>query len=236
MKKERKEKQKTTIEPVEKFTRFLKVKLTDVEIRDRVKTLGARIKEQTAKEEEKSVVVKRFAEELSTLRGQISDLSTVISSGEENRNVDCESRKNFKDKKFTVKRLDTGEFIESRDLYGHELQIELSPNVTIDDDRVTLGEVARVRKVEPKKRKDIDGPDDESELEALSHLTESEAQEIAERTIAKQLKPKVKIEVVKQKGKRQPKEPAVTAWGEGAEDLTGWEPEKETEDEDDEQA
>jgi hypothetical protein len=232
-KKERKEKKEVTIEPVEKFTRFLKVQLSDLELRDRVKTLGERIREQLAKEEEKGVVVKRFASELRTIGGQISELSDVISTGEESRNVKCESRKNFKDKKFTVTRLDTGEIIETRVLYGHELQTELLPNTTIDDDRVTLGEVARVKEMKTKKRKDIDGPEDEDSLEEKSQMSEAEAQEAAKRYIENsEVKPTVTLEVVgkKEKKKREPKEPECSAWGENAGAIRGFKPEPEKED------
>lgn len=185
------------INTTERFTRFLKVKLLDGELRDRVRTLGERIKEQTAKEEEKSVIMKRLGEELQKIRGQIAELSNVIATGEEDHNVNCESRKNFKEGTFTVTRLDTMDEIEKRALYDYEKQqgLPLNKNVTLNDERVTLGSVARV--TDKRKRKDVDGPEDEDS-------EDSEPQE-------------KKLKVVKRT--RYPKEPDVTAWGEGSDRI-----------------
>lgn len=205
--KTRKEKQEVTIDAVTEGTRWLPVKLSDEQMRDRVATLRERLKEQALKDEERSVVARRFAEELKGLAGEVGKLSKVISTGEEQQNVKCRERKNFKDRKFIVTRLDTGEVIESRDLYGHELQIEapLAPSpIEIDDPRVTLGEVAKVTRMRPRHRKDIDGDDDFAEVPTL---TEQQAGTLAEKIMAEAEKP------IKRGRARKVPEPRVQSWG-----------------------
>lgn len=106
----------------EYFNRFLPVKLTDMELLERGRTMSERHKERDGVVAEKKVKMQEYGETLKTLTGEITRLSEIISTGCEPRSVDCTRRKSWTDKKVYTVRIDTGEIIEVRAMFPEEMQ------------------------------------------------------------------------------------------------------------------
>ena len=149
------------VEDKKKYTKWLPVRLKDDAILDRARTMSERKKEHDDIEARKAEEAREYTQQLTKLKNEITRLSNIIRTGEENQNVDCEESKDLWNKIVTVVRLDTGQIIEERNFRPHEAQVELKIEDGKSDDTIgpTIGE-AFDEAVEKKKPKKIEPPDD----------------------------------------------------------------------------
>lgn len=109
----------------ENYTKWLPVRLTKDELLDRGRLMSERIKEREEQEKLKAEATREFARVIKNLTGEIAQLSTCISSGEEPRPVECSEYPDLKRKERIVTRLDTGEVIQTKPLSQDDLQLRL---------------------------------------------------------------------------------------------------------------
>ena len=106
-----------------KISRWLPVALTETEILERSRTMSERCKEKQKIEAEKAAVVRDFGEKLKKLSGEISRLSEIVSSGEEQRTVDCHEE--IRGNRVVLIREDTGAVVSDRPATEEEKQEKL---------------------------------------------------------------------------------------------------------------
>jgi len=82
-------------------------------------------KDLTAKQEDFNLKKKEINGKISKAKSRLSDLADVISDGSEKRDVDCESLFDYEEGTVIVRRLDTGEVIEDREMEALEKQMQL---------------------------------------------------------------------------------------------------------------
>lgn len=103
-------------------TRELPVKLTDAELRERAKELGAAIEDHAIAERQKKAAADDFKMQLEALDTKISNLGHIVTRGEEYRPVAITTRKDFERSKVETIRLDTNEVVDSRPMTLDEKQ------------------------------------------------------------------------------------------------------------------
>lgn len=101
--------------------RTLPVKLTQEELVAKAQENARQIQKCVALEDAKKEAMAAFNADLKVLDAEIVDASRVISSGEENREVDCDERFNLDAKTVEVWRLDTGELALTRGMTRDEV-------------------------------------------------------------------------------------------------------------------
>lgn len=102
-----------------------KVQFTDAELRELSDTMARKIGEADAKDGERKEVASRFKAELDSLQNEIADLATKVRSRYHYSKVKCLVQRDFKGKKVTYTRTDTGEIHRDRPMTVDELQTEL---------------------------------------------------------------------------------------------------------------
>ena len=60
------------------------------------------------------------------LEAKVSFYGKIVGSGKESRAVECREDLNWEDKTVDCFRLDTGELVDTRPMYAHELQAEMA--------------------------------------------------------------------------------------------------------------
>lgn len=106
-------------------TQRLPVQLTDEELLDRSTALVDNIQKTAALEEEKKSVDADFKGKIKA-RAEVSrKLTEIISNRTEDREVECEVKKDFERGTVTTVRMDTGEVVETRPITADERQEEL---------------------------------------------------------------------------------------------------------------
>jgi hypothetical protein len=105
-----------------KTTRKLPVQLTDDELQQRSQALVGNIKQTDALKEEKKTATSEFKARIGACNDVTKRLTEIISSGKEERDVECEMTKDYKGGTVTVVRLDTGEVVETRPMTADERQ------------------------------------------------------------------------------------------------------------------
>jgi hypothetical protein len=109
-------------------TRTLPVRLTEDEITQRGRAIAKFVKDQTEIEEAKKTAMSGFKEKLDVCAESIGKLSRSITTGEEDREVECHWNKDFGRRVADLIRNDTGEVVETRPLSADEMQEKLFPN------------------------------------------------------------------------------------------------------------
>jgi peptidoglycan hydrolase CwlO-like protein len=102
-----------------------KVQYTDAELRELSDTMARKIGEADAKDSERKEVASRFKADIDSLQNEIGDLATRVRSRYHYSKVKCLVVRDFKAKKVTYTRLDTGEVHRDRPMTVDELQTEL---------------------------------------------------------------------------------------------------------------
>lgn len=105
--------------------RLLKVKLTDEEKEEYLKKLSAACVSLTKHETERKDFAGKINQKIKADREDMDCISEAVESGFEERDVECDQRKNNESGCMETIRLDTGEVIKSRDLTSHELNGDL---------------------------------------------------------------------------------------------------------------
>lgn len=108
-----------------KTSKKLPVKLDDDELLERGKQLVDNMRKTAVAESEREAENKKRKGDIELLEGITARLAGVIQNGSEDRDVDCEIRKDFEHGVVTVVRLDTGEVVETRPMDAQERQEEM---------------------------------------------------------------------------------------------------------------
>jgi hypothetical protein len=106
-------------------TRRLPVKLTDAEWSDRSARLARCVEDRKGLVDQRRTAMSEIRDRLIENEVSIEELSTVVDTRIEVRDVSITERKNFKTRKMETVRADTGEVIETRALKPDEFQAEL---------------------------------------------------------------------------------------------------------------
>jgi len=110
---------------IDKHKRSLPCKLTDKELREegqRHADMRVTIRNTRA---ELATVSKEYRDRLKELVAEADQLAIVLSTGEENRPIDCEERVWLQLKRAETIRLDNGKVVEQRDLTPQECQARI---------------------------------------------------------------------------------------------------------------
>lgn len=117
----------------QRFDRMLGVKLTDVELRERSRSLANSVTEIDKVETRKKAANDGFKAELERWYGVQANLSRQVDSGEESRMVECREVHDYRHKLVLVYRNDTNELIERREMSNHEYQQDMFDEVDPGD-------------------------------------------------------------------------------------------------------
>lgn len=109
--------------------KYLPVKLTDEELMEKAKAAASLMMEVSKDQNELASISERFKDSKKSLTEDIesnirkaSALSSIVDSGEERRDVDCEVLFDYDAGTVTVTRKDTDEVIETRNMTDDESQ------------------------------------------------------------------------------------------------------------------
>lgn len=103
----------------------LKVYLTETETVELAKQAAVIVEKIEDLENEKKIVAKKYAAEISAIQDELFNLSRKVRNGFERREVVCQIVRDFDEKTVVIVRTDTGEPIESRKMTADELQGKL---------------------------------------------------------------------------------------------------------------
>lgn len=103
-------------------TKRLPVKLEDDDLLTRGRQLVENMRKTAQAEEAREVENKKRKGDIALLEEATALISAIISTGMEERDVDCEVRKDFIHGKVTTVRLDTGEVVDERVMSADERQ------------------------------------------------------------------------------------------------------------------
>ena len=106
-------------------TRTLLCKFSDKELIQTGKDLEANLGKIDAKEEEKKAVVDAIKADIAILEGITTKLREILRDGGEEREVECEETTDYRQGQVRVKRLDTGEMFQKRDITQAEKQLPM---------------------------------------------------------------------------------------------------------------
>lgn len=137
-----------------KTTRKLPVQLTEEEIQQRSQALAGNLKKTDVLKEEKKASTSEFKARIDACNDITKKLAEIITSGKEDRDVECEMIKDFKRNTVTITRTDTGEVVDERPMTEDERQEKM------------WGQESEPRqpvKGKGKKLPGMDGDDDERE-------------------------------------------------------------------------
>jgi hypothetical protein len=108
-----------------KTTKRLSVKLDDDELLERGKQLVANMRKVAIAEEERKSEDKKRKGDIALLEGVTARLAGAISQGQEEREVECEIRKDYATNNVTVIRMDTGEVVENTPMDAADRQEQM---------------------------------------------------------------------------------------------------------------
>ena len=106
-------------------TRLLLCKLSDKELAKAGVELDANMSKIEGKEAEKKAAVDAIKADVELLEGVTIKLRSLLKSGGEEREVDCEETTDYRMGEVRVKRLDTGEIFQRRTMAQSEYQLPL---------------------------------------------------------------------------------------------------------------
>lgn len=105
--------------------RSLKVELHSEEVAERLKLLGDASSGLLAAEIERKKVAGEFNQQIKAFKQEIKNICSARDSGYEDRDVECDIRKNTKKKTMELVRLDDNTVVESRPMEGNEFNADL---------------------------------------------------------------------------------------------------------------
>lgn len=103
-------------------TKKLPVKLDDDELLERGRMLVENMRKTATAEAERKAENDRRKGDIELLEGVTSKISIAISTGTEDRDVECEQRKDYTHGTVTIVRMDTGELVDQRVMTADERQ------------------------------------------------------------------------------------------------------------------
>lgn len=135
----------------QKFKRALRVTLTPEEIQSKAGELADLMVEYSETESKRKADAASYSARLKSLDTQAQDIAQVIKAGEEERQVECEERRNFETSQIQIIRLDTGALVSERTMTAEEKQGDFFDPIPPvagedDDEEVTLEPPKRGRK------------------------------------------------------------------------------------------
>lgn len=104
------------------LTQLLPVKLTETEIKERGRKLAHLYEEIEIAEIGKAAAARASKDRIETLQAEAGAIARVIRSGQEDREVQVQEEKDYSEGVCRMKRLDTGEVVETRAMTPQELQ------------------------------------------------------------------------------------------------------------------
>ena len=119
------EKSKDSKSTKQLVTRLLLCKLSDKELAKAGVDLDANMSKIESKEAEKKAAVDAIKADVEMLEGITIKLRSILKSGGEEREVQCEETTDYRMGEVRVKRLDTGEVFQKRTMAQHEYQLPL---------------------------------------------------------------------------------------------------------------
>ena len=119
------EKSKDSKSTKQLVTRLLLCKLSDKELAKAGVDLDANMSKIEGKEAEKKAAVDAIKADVELLEGITIKLRSILKSGGEEREVQCEETTDYRMGEVRVKRLDTGEVFQKRTMAQHEYQLPL---------------------------------------------------------------------------------------------------------------
>lgn len=106
-------------------TRYLEVEFTVDEIVEMRRRISINLTELSRKKDALKSLQKQMQGEIALLDAEVNLLADKANAGKEMRNVEVESKTDWKKNRIIVKRIDTGEIVEDRALRSDELQKDL---------------------------------------------------------------------------------------------------------------
>lgn len=106
-------------------TRYLEVEFTTDEIIEMRKRISINLTETARKKDALASLNKQMKGEIALLEAETNLLADKANAGKEMRNVEVKSNTDWKKGRIIVKRIDTGEVIEDRQLRPDETQKDL---------------------------------------------------------------------------------------------------------------
>lgn len=131
-------------EPRQKIThgkRTLPVRLNDDELLEQARKMAEASEAAEAAEQARKQVTTQYKAEEEEARGKEKAARTLMRNGYEYRPVDITVTKDWDEKTVTIRRDDTGEIVEFREMNNSELQLEIptaEPEKTIEEKRVEV--------------------------------------------------------------------------------------------------
>jgi len=108
-----------------KTTKRLPVKLSDDELLERGKQLVESMRKTAVAEAEREADNKKRKGDIALMEEVTSRLASIIRDGQEDREVECELRKDFEHSSVTTVRTDTGEIVDTRVMDNEERQEQM---------------------------------------------------------------------------------------------------------------
>lgn len=105
-----------------RFTKWLKVALTDEERLDAANRLAERMEDLKRKDAELDSIKNQFKGEMSRIEADITSAQNLVRDKYEFRDVPVEEVRDYASEFVTITRLDTFEIVEERRMSGSELQ------------------------------------------------------------------------------------------------------------------
>lgn len=105
--------------------RQLRVRLTENEVMNYSRELAKQSQDLEQIKKDKADITKKYASQIATAEAQIAVLSRKISTGEEDRDVECWWDYDYQAGKKTLVRGDTGEVVATAIITGEERQKSL---------------------------------------------------------------------------------------------------------------
>lgn len=120
---------------IERLNKWLPVRLSPTQLLERATKAANLIKERADVEADKAARIREYGEKIKELAGEISRLSQIVASGSEFKNVECEVRRSYLEKRVITVREDTGEIVDDRKMFESEMQGDLPfPADALDGD------------------------------------------------------------------------------------------------------
>lgn len=104
------------------YEKHLKCYLTEEEKAKAAANLVQRMEDLTRKNDALTAIKNQFKGEVARIEADISHYQSLVRDGYEFHDVPCRVARNYETENITITRLDTGEIIEDRRMYGSELQ------------------------------------------------------------------------------------------------------------------
>ncbi|HET9954142.1 MAG TPA: hypothetical protein VFQ61_06545 [Polyangiaceae bacterium] len=113
---------------IEKFSRNLRVELTEAEINERAQRAAHLLQERDRKDEENKAASKHAKAQVAEIEAELRRVSSEIRDGATYKEVACERRHNYRLGNIQEVRMDTKDVIAERAMNDRERQLDLTLN------------------------------------------------------------------------------------------------------------